>query len=112
MIGLGPNGTSLLERTSHAFELTLDWLEMDRSERGQLRRAAGIRYGMKHKKQQKPLAPVEEVVKQKGVPRSWRWMGEDIESKALYHKHFYREEYIREQGFRLPKLKKIQKVKL
>jgi len=106
--GLGPNGSSLLERVGKQFEMTLDWLILDRQERGQARKIATIRYATKHKKQQKPLAPVKES-DLKSIPegnRLWIWQGEVIESKGLQPSLSYSSEYIRKCGFRLPKLKK------
>jgi len=109
MVGLGPNNSSLLERVGRQFEMTLDWLTMDRQERGQARRIAAIRYGMKHKKQQKPLAPVSIKPKEKGYERRWLWEGDDIESKGLKHFHSYSSTVIRAAGFKLPKLAKKDK---
>lgn len=109
MVDLGPNNTNLMERVGKQFEMTLDWLEMDRSERGQARRVAAIRYGMKHKKQQKPMAPVEETSEKRGKIRVWIWRGEKIETKNLIPGGYYDNGYIRERGFRLPKLKKKEK---
>ena len=108
MAGLGPNNSSLLERVGHAFEMTLDWLEMDRQERGQARRKAVMKWTMRHKKQSKPLAPVEES-ELRSIPdnhRLWIWIGETIESKGLQTSLSYSSSYIRQCGFRLPKLKK------
>lgn len=111
MVGFGPNNSSLLERVGKQFEMTLDWLEMDRSERGQARRVAAIRYGMKHKKQQKPLAPVEETTEKHygDKARLWKWNGEEIASKGLLPGDLYASDQIREAGFRLPKLKKLER---
>src|SRR3990167_5743891 len=107
MAGLGPNNTSLLERTGKAFEMTLDWLEMDRQERGQARRVAVIKWATKHKKQQKPSAPVEETEEGKinKGERLWKWIGEAIPTKELFAGHLYSSSYLRLYGFRLPKLK-------
>ena len=110
MAGLGPNNTSLLERVGKQFEMTLDWLEMDRQERGQARRLAVIRYGMKHKKQQKPTAPVRDKPKMKGYERQWIWEGKSMESKGMIHGQGYSGTEIRNQGFKLPKLEKKGKI--
>src|SRR3990167_9695485 len=104
--GLGPNNTSLLERTDKTFELTLDWLEMDRQERRQARKLAAIKYGMKHKKQRKPLAPVRDKPKMKGYERQWIWEGKSIESKGMIYGQSFSGTEIRAKGFKLPKLEK------
>lgn len=103
MEGLGPNNSSLLERTGHAFEMTLDWLEMDRQERGQARKVAAIKWAMKHKKQSKPLAPVEESSVKRLGKRLWIWLGED---NGMKKGELYGADVIRGYGFKLPKLKK------
>ena len=102
-MGLGPNNSSLLKRTGHAFEMTLDWLTMDRQERGQARRIAAIKWSMKHKKQQKPVAPVSPS---DSKHRVWMWEGEDIPSKGIRTGCWYQADDIRRWGFKLPKLEK------
>jgi hypothetical protein len=86
---------------------------MDRQERGQARRVAAIKWSMKHKKQQKPIAPVEETNEGKvnKGDRLWLWIGEEIESKNLVAGHLYSSGYLRLHGFKLPKLKKKEKKK-
>ena len=83
---------------------------MDRQERGQARRKAVMKWAGKHKKQQKPLAPIEPLKKAKGQERQWIWIGEDIPSKDLWNSGkkwiTYTKKQIQEAGFRLPKLKK------
>ena len=106
MEGLGPNQTSLLERIGHGFEMTSDWLEMDRMERGQVRRMAAIRHGMKHKKKEKPVAPVRPLDTK---PRLWIWEGVSSPTLLLQNGIEYTGEYIRSKGFRLPKLQKKEK---
>ena len=108
MVGLGSNQTSLLERVGKKFEMTLDWLEMDRQERGQARKIAAIKWSMKHKKQQKPVAPVEQCddrFSEEGK-RLWIWKGEDIPSKSIQYAYMLTSDQIRKAGFRCPKLKK------
>lgn len=106
MEGLGPNNSSLLERTGHKFEMTSDWLEMDRQERSMVRKASAIKYAMKHKKPAKPIAPVEQmngVLDMETRSRLWRWVGEN---NGLKKDGLYTAVEIRRYGFKLPKLKK------
>ena len=105
MGGLGPNNSSLLERTGKAFELTEDWLIMDRQERSQVRQQARMKYANKHKKQQKPVAPVEETQEKTNWTgeRLWKWLGEN---NGMTNGCIYTGEEIRKHGFKLPKLKK------
>ena len=110
MGGLGPNNSSLLERTGKAFELTEDWLVMDRQERSQVRKLAVIKWRMKKQKAQKPVAPVEETSQKetKDGVRLWIWKGED---NGLKQGELYTSDDIRRYGFKLPKLKKKGKIK-
>jgi hypothetical protein len=82
-------------------------VEMEQMERTEQRKAARVRYALKHKAKVKPLAPVEQV-DHKGLEgkRIWTWQGEDIASKTLFHGCVYTSERIRKEGFKLPKLKK------
>ena len=98
-MGLGPREHSLLERIGFV-PRTLDWLEMERMERGLTRRAAVIKWKGKGKKV-KPLAPVANSARIEGE-RLWQWVGESVESKGLFNSMWYKADMIRAVGFKLP----------
>jgi hypothetical protein len=100
-MGLGPGGNSLLKRIGQAAR-TIDWLEMERMERGLTRRAAVIKWRGKssHKK---PLAPVANPSKdEKDGSRIWQWVGDTMESKGFVTNGWYSVGFIRKMGFKLP----------
>jgi hypothetical protein len=106
-VGLGPRGTSLAQRVSlpppvwsNAFSMMLEGLA-----RAEARRERAVWHRMKHAVARKPEAPVIAChVKQRGEERLWRWYGESIESKGLYHDMDYATSTIRKAGFKMPKI--------
>jgi len=107
-MGLGPNGSSLLERLGRPTEPGGDtiWIQVDQHIRGEARMQARMRYQQKHKTPKKPEAPVRPLnVK----PRMWLWEGESISSKLLQNGVEYTAEFIRAAGFKLPELQKQKK---
>ena len=108
-MGLGPHGTSLLQRVGRpteppgAFELSIE-----QSNRTEARKEARIRYARKHKAKVKPMAPVEETnVKDMSTKeRWWRWIGENITSQGIETLSYYTGKQIRKAGFKLPRLQK------
>lgn len=113
-MGLGPHGSSLLERLERSTEPGVDtlWIQIDQQERGEARMLARIRYQQRHKAPKKPEAPVEPVpLKKKGIEREWTWVGEPIPSKKLETLGVYFGSEIRAVGFKLPKLQKQLKKK-
>jgi hypothetical protein len=107
-MGLGPHGSSLLQRLGRSMEPPeLLAIVMDQASRGEARKLARIRYGMKHKAKVKPLAPVEETWMKDIVTGEhlWIWLGENLISKGLLVNLLYRASFIRKAGFKLPKLK-------
>lgn len=110
-MGLGPHGTSLLKRLGKSTEPSeLLEIQLDQIARGEARKLARIRYGMKHKAKVKPLAPVEETNEGKvnKGERLWEWVGETIASKELFAGQLYSSGFIRKVGFKLPKLQKLK----
>jgi hypothetical protein len=108
-MGLGPRGSSLLERLRRPPEPGEDtlWIQIDQQTRGEARQQARTRHQQKHKTPKKPLAPVEQT-EQRGEDRIrlWKWIGEDIPSKNLWAQGLVTGEWIRKCGFKLPKLTK------
>lgn len=111
-MGLGPNGSSLLERLGRPTEPGGDtlWIQIDQQQRGEARAQARMRYQQKHKAPKKPEAPVEPLPsKAKGQEREWWWRGETIMSKGLVQGDRYFTNQIRAAGFKLPRLEKKPK---
>ena len=109
-MGLGPNGSKLLERLGRPTEPGGDtiWIQIDQQERGEARMQARMRYQQKHKTPKKPEAPVE-AGGGKGAQRNWLWVGESIPSKQMFKDMIYYAADIRAAGFKLPKLQKQKK---
>jgi hypothetical protein len=110
-MGLGPNQSSLLQRTGMP---ALVWrdpfaMQMEQQDRGEARRLKAIWHATKNKKPKKSLAPVSPMPKEKGLPRRWQWDGEDIPSRGLVKGLAYDGLVIREAGFKLPPMPKKQK---
>ena len=109
MHGLGPNGTSLIQRVGRIEDpqfLGVQWIEMEQKARGKARLIARIKHQQKHKMVKKPEAPVLPLGDEKGEKRVWLWNGESIGSKSLYNGYEYLGSEIRSAGFKLPKLMK------
>jgi hypothetical protein len=115
MMGIGPNGSSLLERLPSLVVLSDDsepWqMAMEQQARGQARLENAIRHH--RKKPPKPLAPIEfSHMGQKPdgkFERLWVWLGENIPSKGLVKTSYYTAKEIRDAGFKLPPIKKKEK---
>src|SRR5574341_1353938 len=107
-MGLGPKGSSLLERLGRPTEPAGDtiWFAIEQQERGEARMQARIRHQQKHKTPKKPLAPVEQTEEKLDKERCWVWRGEPILSKAIAADCMYESSFIRAAGFKLPKLQK------
>lgn len=109
MVGLGPNGSSLLQRLERPTEPAGDtlWYAMEQEGRREARVQARIRHQQKHKTPKKPEAPVNESnYKTQEGERCWEWQGETIASKGLEKGGVYGSSFIRKAGFKLPKLQK------
>ncbi len=106
VMGLGPHGDSLLDRTGQPAQVWRDpfAMQMEQIDRAEQRRLKAIWHASRHRKPPKPEAPVTPSKKEKGRPRYWLWVGEDIPSKALYGNTLYLPEAIRQAGFKLPKI--------
>jgi len=111
LMGLGPHGSSLLERLGRPTEPGGDtlWIQIDQQERGEARMQARIRHQQKHKTPKKPEAPVRPLEYKIEGKRHWLWEGEDIPSKELFRTCHYSPERIRAAGFKLPRLQKQKK---
>ena len=109
-MGLGPHGSSLLQRLERPMEPAGDtlWYAMEQEARRDARMQARIRHQQKHKTPKKPKAPVEQTnEKHPGDgARLWKWVGVEIASKGLLLGDLYASDQIREAGFKLPKLQK------
>jgi len=105
-MGLGPKGSSLIDRCGHDAAPWRDpfAMQLEQQDRLEQRRLKAIWWAMKHKKAQKPEAPVLALKKVKGVPRQWKWWGEDIISTGMLRDGVYFAEDIRKAGFKLPKI--------
>ena len=110
-MGLGPHGSSLLERLDrpeepfpHPFAMMLE--QQDRQE---ARRERAMQLAMKHRAKQKPLAPVGQVDGKK--PRVWEWQGEPVVRLGIEPGMLLTGEAVRKAGFRLPRLVKRGKQK-
>lgn len=80
---------------------------LNQATRGEARKLARIRYGMKHKAKIKPLAPVEETTLKEPISKAryWRWVGEIMPLKGLVPGELYIAGELRVAGFKLPRLK-------
>lgn len=105
-MGLGPRGSSLLERTGIPAVVWRDpfAMQLEQQDRGEQRRLKAIWHATRHAPPKKPIAPVESSGKVKGGPRVWVWVGESIESKGMLKGNGYTGERIRKAGFKLPKI--------
>lgn len=105
-MGLGPKGSSLLDRTGQPAKVWRDpfAMQLEQQDRGEQRRLKAIWHATRHAKPAKPLAPVEAREKAKGLERLWRWTGESIQSKGMIHGFSYKAGEIRKAGFKLPRI--------
>ena len=109
MSGLGPHGSSLLERVAGWSQPWRDpfAMQLEQQDRREARQQKAIWHAQHRATPRKPEAPVVAGPKpDKGLLRLWTWVGESIESKQFYKNASYTAEQIRKAGFKMPKLVK------
>ena len=107
-MGLGPHGSSLLERVAGWSQPWRDpfAMQLEQQDRREARQQKAIWHAQHRAQPKKPEAPVISYSKRKDEEREWEWIGETIDSKNLIKGAVYPQSYIRKAGFKLPKLAK------